>query len=73
MAQHHVDRMEDYFDYMEIDDETVKMRIFAQRLGGDVKKCFKGLPPNSIHDLPSLYQSFIKKWEVKTNPLQILA
>lgn len=28
-AQHHVDRMEDSFDYMEIDDETVKMRIFA--------------------------------------------
>ena len=54
-TQHHVDRMEDAFDYMEIDDETVKMRIFAQSLGGDVKKWFKGLPPNSIRDLPSLY------------------
>ena len=49
------------------------MRIFTQSLGGDVKKWFKGLPPNSIHDIPSLYQSFINKWEVKTNPLQILA
>ena len=38
-----------------------------------MKKWFKGLPHNSIHDLPSLYQSFINKWEVKTNPLQILA
>ena len=65
--------MEDSFDYMEIADETIKMRIFAQSLGGDVKKWFKGLPPNSIHDLPSLYQTFINKWEVKTNPLQILA
>ena len=54
-AQQHVDMMEDSFDYMEIDDETIKMRIFAQSLGGDVTKWFKGLPPNSIHDLPSLY------------------
>ena len=72
-AQHHVDRMEDSFDYMEIDDDTVKMRIFAQSLGGDVKKWFKSLPPNNIQDLPALYQTFINKWEVKANPLQILA
>ena len=72
-TQHHVDRMEDSFDYMEIDDDTVKMRIFSQSLGGDVKKWFKGLPPNSIQDLLDLYQIFIKKWEVKANPLQILA
>ena len=65
--------MEDSFNYMEIADETIKMRIFAQSLGGDVKKWFKGLPPNSIHDLPSFYQTFINKWEVKANPLQILA
>ena len=47
-AQHHVDRMEYAFDYMEIAEETVKMRIFAQSLGGDVKKWFKNLPPKSI-------------------------
>jgi len=72
-AQHHVDMIEDSFDYMEIADESIKMRIFAQSLGGEVKKWFKGLSPNSIHDLPSLYQTFINKWEVKANPLQILA
>ena len=65
--------MEDSFDYMEIDDDTVKMRIFAQSLGGDVKKWFKGLPPSSINDLPSLYHTFINKWEVKANPRQLLA
>ena len=53
--------MEDSFDYMEIADDTVKMRIFTQSLGGDVKKWFKGLPPGSINDLPALYQTFIKK------------
>ena len=47
-SQHHVDRMEDAFDYMEIEEETIKMRIFAQSLGGEVKKWFKGLTPNSI-------------------------
>ena len=48
--------MEDSFYYMEIDDETIKMRIFAQSLGGEVKKWFKSLPPGSIQDLPALYQ-----------------
>ena len=49
------------------------MRIFAQILGGDVKKWFKNLPPNNINDLPALHQTFINKWELKKNPLQILA
>ena len=72
-SQQHVDRMGDAFDYMEIEEETVKMRIFAQILGGDVNKWFKKLPPNSINDLPALHQTFINKWELKNNPLQILA
>ena len=72
-AQHHVDRMEDSFDYMEIDDDTFKMIIFSQSLGSDVKKWFKSLPPNSIQDLPTLYHTFINKWEVKANPRQLLA
>ena len=71
-AQQHV-TVEYAFDYMEIEDDTIKMRIFSQILGGEVKKWFKGLTPNSIHDLPSLHQAFVNKWEVKSNPLQILA
>ena len=58
---------------MEIDDETIKMRIFAQSLGGEVKKWFKSLPPGSIQDLLALYQTFINKWEVRENPHQLLA
>ena len=57
---------------MEIEEETMKMRIFSQSLGGEPKKWFKKLPPNSIHDLPSLYQTFVNKWEIKKIPLQIL-
>ena len=58
--------MEDAFDYMEIEDETIKMRIFAQILGGEVKKWFKGLTPNRNNDLPSLHQDFIKKGKSKS-------
>ena len=39
--------MNDAFDYMEIEEETIKMRIFAQSLGGEVKKWFKNLAPHS--------------------------
>ena len=53
-TQQHVDKMDDAFDYMEIEEETIKMRIFAQILGGEAKKWFKGLTLNSINDLPSV-------------------
>ena len=65
--------MEDSFDYMEIDDGTVKMRIFSQSLGSEVKKWFKNLPAGSIQDLPALYQTFIEKWETRANSRQLLA
>ena len=49
------------------------MRIFSQILGGEAKKWFKILNPNSINDLPYLHQTFINKWEIKKNPLQIIS
>ena len=65
--------MNDYFDRHEIDDENVKLRMFSQSLGGEARKWFKGLTPNSIHDLPVFHQLLLNKWEVKKNPLQILS
>ena len=65
--------MNDYFDRQEIDDETIKLRMFAQILGGEARKWFKGLTPNSINDLPAFHQLFFNKWAVKKNPLQILS
>ena len=65
----HVDKMNDYFDRSEIDDETVKLRLFAQSLGGEARKWFKSLTPNSITDLQALHQLFLNKWEVIKNPL----
>ena len=72
-ASQHVDKMDDYFDRNEIDDDSVKLRLFAQSLGGEVRKWFKGLTPHSIHDLQAFQQTFLNKWEVKKNPLQVLS
>ena len=72
-AQQHVEKMNDYFDRQEIDDETIKLRIFSQSLVGEARNWFKGLTPHSINDLQAFHQLFLNKWEVKKNPLQILS
>jgi len=64
--------MTDYFELHEIDEFNVKMRFFAQKLVGDVKKWFKDLLANHIADLATFHILFIDIWERKKNPLQIL-
>jgi hypothetical protein len=71
-AQQHVDKMNDYFDLQEVDVD-VQMRLFAQSLTGDIKKWFKALPSASVPDLVTFQRSFLDRWEVKKNPLQILS
>jgi hypothetical protein len=72
-AQQHVDKMNDYLDLQEVDEVDVQMRLFAQSLTGDTKKWFKALPAASIPDLVAFQRSFLDRWEVKKNPLQILS
>ena len=60
-AQQHVNKMIDYFELHEIDEADVKMRLFAQTLAQDVKKCFKYLPANHIADLVAFHQLFINR------------
>jgi hypothetical protein len=72
-TQQHVDKMNDYFDLQEVDEADVQMRLFAQSLTGDVKKWFKALPAASVPDLVAFQRSFLDRWEVKKNPLQILS
>jgi hypothetical protein len=72
-AQQHVDKMNDYFDLQEVDEADVQMRLFAQSLTGDVKKWYKSLPATSVPDLVAFQRSFLDRWEVKKNPLQILS
>jgi hypothetical protein len=65
--------MNDYFDLQEVDEADVQMRLFAQSLTGEVKKWFKTLRVASITDIVSFHRSFLDRWEVKKNPLQILS
>jgi len=71
-AQQRVDRMNYVFDFQEVDEVDVKMKLFAQILVGDVKKWFRSLPIRSIANLDAFHQNFLAKWEIKKNPLQLL-
>jgi hypothetical protein len=56
-----------------VDEADVQMRLFAQSLTGDIKKWYKGLRAASVVDLTTFQRSFLDRWEVKKNPLQILS
>ena len=68
-----VDKMADFYELHEIDEENVAMRLFVQTFVGDVRKWFRGLTAASITTLAELQRQFLNWWEVKKNPLQILA
>jgi len=42
-VEEHVDRFNDFVDREEVDDEDVKLRLFAQTFIGEVRKWFKAL------------------------------
>ena len=48
-SEEHVDRFNDFVDREEVDDEDVKVRLFAQTFIGEVRKWFKALTTGSIH------------------------
>ena len=66
-AQHHVNKMIDYFELHEIDEVDVQMRLLAQTLAGDVNKWFKGLNAGIIVDLAVFHRIFINWWEKRKN------
>ena len=49
------------------------MRLFVQTFAGEVRKCFRDFPVANIATLAELQRQFLNWWEVKKNPLQILA
>ena len=73
IAQQHVDKMADFYELHEIDEKNVAMRLFVQTFAGEVRKWFRGLPAARIVTLAKLQRQFLNRWEVKKNPLQILA
>ncbi len=65
--------MVDFYELHEIDAENVEMRLFVQTFAGEVRKWFIGFPAARIATLADLQGQFLNRWEVKKNPLQILA
>lgn len=65
-------RMKDHFENYEIDDDSVRMRIFVQSLTGDVRTWFRSLNVNTITTPDELYQAFTSRWEKKKDPLHLL-
>ena len=68
----HTKKMQDFFESYEIDDDSVRIKIFVQSLTGDVRPWFRALPANSIAEPETLYQTFLNRWE-KKDPLHILS
>jgi len=60
-AQQHVDKMADFYELHEIDEENVAMRLFVQTFVGDVRKWFRGLATVSINTLVELQRQFLNR------------
>ncbi len=71
-AKEHVDKFNDSVDREELDDEDVKLRLFAQTFIGEVRKWFKALTPRSIRNWVEFEDNFLRKWGNRTNPIQAL-
>jgi hypothetical protein len=61
-VEEHLVSFYSFADNFNIDYSDVWMRLFAQSLDGEVRKCFRGLPLASIIDIEALYEAFINKW-----------
>ena len=51
----------------------MQMRLFSKILTEEVKKWFKTLRVAAIIDIAGFHRTFLDRWEVKKNPLQILS
>ena len=63
--RYHVGKFDDFIDMEEVDDEDVKMRMFAQSFSGESKKWYKYLPPSSIHSFFGFQTIFLERWDDK--------
>ena len=72
-ARQHVDKFGDFVDLEVVDDDDVKMRLFAQSLSREAKKWFRDLPARSIATFEVFQTSFLERWDDKKIPLQMLS
>ena len=52
-----------------MDDEDVKMRLFAQSLSGEAKKWYKDFPPRFIRSFAGFQTIFLEIWDDKQSSL----
>lgn len=71
-TEEHVDRFNDSANKEEVDDEDVKLRLFAHTFIGEVRKWFKSLTTRSIRNWAEFEDNFLRKWGNRTNPVQSL-
>ena len=72
-TRQHVDIFDDFVDLEEVDDDDIKMRLFAQSFSGVAKKWFRDLPARSIATFEAFKTSFLERWDDKKSPLQVLS
>ena len=65
LARYPVDTFDDFIDLEEVDDEDVKMRLFAQSLSGEAKKWYKYFPPRSICSFAGFQTIFLERRDNK--------
>ena len=73
IVRQHVDRFDDFIDLEEVDDDDVKMRLFAQSLSREENKWFKNLLSRSILTFEVFQNSFLERWDDNKSPSQILS
>ena len=71
-GRQHIQWFKDFCDLNEVDNEDVKMRLFAQSLKTDVKDWFRGLATGSVTGIEVFYTIFLDRWEEKKNSIQML-
>jgi hypothetical protein len=59
-TEEHLAAFYNYADNLNIENEDVWMRVFVQILGGEARKWFKGLTPESISGIEALDDVFLR-------------
>jgi len=72
-AKEHLEYFYSYADNLDISENDVWMRVFAQSLDGEARKWFIELAPRSIVDIEALDDAFLKHWGDKKDLLLLVS
>lgn len=68
-AEEHITNFYTFTDNFGIEHSDIWMRLFAQSFDREVRKWFKALQPNSITNITTLDEAFVRKWGDKKDDL----